>query len=108
LTDVVVILVMAPDGESGATIARNLVESGLAACVNRVPGIRSVYRWQGEIHDDAEELLIIKTTAAGVEALTERVLQIHPYEVPEIIALPVVAGSNSYLEWVVSQVGDPE
>ncbi|HOI11945.1 MAG TPA: divalent-cation tolerance protein CutA [Myxococcota bacterium] len=84
-------------------MARDLVDSGLAACVNRLPGIRSVYRWQGAVHDDAEELLIVKTSRERVDAVVARVREIHPYEVPEVIALPVEAGSAPYLAWVLEQ-----
>lgn len=103
MTDVVVILVTAPPNEPAQQIARELVESGLAACVNRVPGIRSVYRWEGRVHDDGEELLIIKTGRSRVQALTDRVREIHPYEEPEILVLPVSDGSPSYLAWVLAQ-----
>lgn len=103
MTGVSVILVTAPPGDAGERIARDLVESGLAACVNRLPGIRSVYRWQGAVHDDAEELLIIKTSRERVDAVVARVREIHPYEVPEVVALPVEAGSAPYLAWVLEQ-----
>jgi len=95
-----VVLVTAPDAEVGARIARALVAEGLAACVNLVPGVRSIYRWQGAVHDDAEVLLIAKTRAALVSALGDRVRALHPYELPEVIALPVATGSEPYLEWL--------
>ncbi len=104
MTDVVVILVTAPVGDAGERIAHDLVSSGLAACVNRVPGIRSVYRWEGRVHDDGEDLLIIKTVRDRVDALTRRVLQIHPYQVPEVVVVPVEGGSAPYLDWVRGQV----
>ena len=97
-----VVLVTAPDAEVGARIARALVAEGLAACVNLVPGVRSIYRWQGAVHDDAEVLLIAKTRAALVSALGDRVRALHPYELPEVIALPVATGSEPYLEWLRS------
>ena len=75
-------------------------EEGLAACVNRVAGVRSTYRWDGKLCDDAEVLLLIKTLETRFEALEARIRALHPYEVPEIIALPVVAGSTGYLDWV--------
>lgn len=103
MTDVVVILVTAPPNEPAERIARDLVESGLAACVNRVPGIRSVYRWEGRIHDDGEDLLIIKGRRERAEAVIARVREIHPYEVPEILVMPVTAGSPPYLAWVLEQ-----
>jgi periplasmic divalent cation tolerance protein len=95
-----VVLVTAPDLEAGARIGRSLVEEGLAACANLVPGVRSIYRWQGAIHDDAEVLLIVKTRASLVEALAARVRALHPYELPEVLALPVSGGSEPYLDWV--------
>jgi len=95
-----VVLVTAPDQAVGARIGRSLVEEGLAACANLVPGVRSIYRWQGEIHDDAEVLLIVKTRASLLDALASRVRALHPYELPEVLALPVAGGSAPYLDWV--------
>jgi periplasmic divalent cation tolerance protein len=97
-----VVLVTVPDAEVGAELARRLVEEGLAACVNLVPGVRSIYRWQGAVQEDAEILLIAKTRAALVDALTARVCALHPYKLPEVIALAVAAGSEPYLDWVRS------
>lgn len=98
------VLVTAPEGAPAETLARSLVAEGLAACVNRVPGVRSTYRWQGRVHDDAETLLVIKTTAAAYPALERRVRELHPYEVPELIALPIVRGSEAYLSWLDASV----
>ena len=98
------VLVTAPEGAPAETLARSLVAEGLAACVNRVPGIRSTYRWQGRVHDDAETLLVIKTTAAAYPALERRLRELHPYEVPEVIALPIVRGSEPYLSWLDASV----
>ena len=95
-----IVLVTTPDAEVAAQLARRLVEEGLAACVNLVPGVRSVYRWQGAVQEDAEILLIAKTRAALVDALAARVRELHPYELPEVIALAVAAGSEPYLDWV--------
>lgn len=95
-----VVLVTAPDLRVGTELARRLVEEGLAACVNLVPAVRSIYRWQGAVQEDAESLLIAKTRAGLVPALAARVRALHPYELPEVIALPVVAGSEPYLDWV--------
>ena len=99
-----VVLVTAPAGAPAETLARALVAEGLAACVNRVPGIRSTYRWQGQVHDDEETLLVIKTTAAAYPALERRVRELHPYDVPEVIALPIVRGSEPYLSWLDASV----
>lgn len=94
------VLITAPDAEVGATLARRLVEEELAACVNLVPGVRSIYRWKGEVQDDAEVLLIVKTREDTLPALTARVVALHPYDVPEVIALPIVGGNDAYLAWL--------
>lgn len=89
-----------PDRETGLTIASALVEKRLAACANLVPGLTSVYHWQGEIQQDEEVLLLIKTPAGRFEALREAVLELHPYELPEIIAVPISEGLPAYLNWI--------
>lgn len=96
-----------PTAEAAAAVARTLVEEQLAACVNIVAGVRSIYRWQGAIVDDAEVLCLIKTTRDRVEALTARLVALHPYEVPELITLPVDGGNAPYLAWVLAQVTPP-
>lgn len=95
-----VVLLTAPDSEVAARLARALVSEGLAACVNVVPGVRSIYRWQGTLHDDAEVLLVAKTCADRAEAFGARVRELHPYELPEVVRLPVAGGSAAYLDWV--------
>ena len=95
-----VVLVTAPDLDTAARLGRTLVEERLAACVNLVPGLRSIYRWEGALHEDAEVLLLVKTRADRVEALSARVKQIHPYALPEVLALPASGGSPAYLDWV--------
>jgi periplasmic divalent cation tolerance protein len=89
-----------PDRESAETIATTLVEERLAACVNLVPDLTSLYRWQGELHREPECLLLIKTTAARFEALRARLRALHPYELPEIIGLPISHGDPAYLQWL--------
>lgn len=103
-----IVLVTAPNMDEAARLGRTLVEDQLAACVNLMPGVRSIYRWQNAIHDDAEVLLIIKTTAAQWTRLTQRVLQLHPYATPEVLALPVAHGSEGYLAWLYAQVQSEE
>jgi periplasmic divalent cation tolerance protein len=98
--DALVVLVTTPTPERAAEIARAVVEERLAACGNVIPGLRSIYRWEGAIQDEAEALLLLKTTRARFEALKERILALHPYQVPEVIALPVAAGSAPYLAWI--------
>jgi periplasmic divalent cation tolerance protein len=85
-------------------IASALVEQNEAACVNIVPGIRSIYRWEGKVCDDAELLLLIKSSADRFEAVRSRIRQLHTYEVPEVISLPIVAGDPSYIRWLNEQV----
>ena len=95
-----------PDAASAGVIAEALVGERLAACVNRLPGIRSTYRWQGAVTTDDEELLLIKTSAGRFDALRARLLQLHPYELPELIAVPVELGHTAYLDWVRETVSD--
>jgi periplasmic divalent cation tolerance protein len=98
-----VTLVTAPDLETAARIARALVEERLAACVNLVPGVRSIYRFEGRIHDESETLLIVKTRAERAAALEARVRALHPYEVPEVLHLAAAGGSAPYLAWVLEE-----
>ncbi len=96
----VVVLITCPTRVVGETIGRALVEERLAACVNVVPGIRSIYRWKGKISRDPEVLLLVKTRRRQLPALQRKVKSLHPYTVPEVLALPVAAGSEPYLAWV--------
>lgn len=89
-----------PDETTAARVSGALVAEGLAACVNQVPGVVSVYRWEGKVQRDREQLLIIKTRNDVYPALEERIRGLHPYEVPEIIALPLARGSGDYLAWI--------
>jgi len=100
VTDVLVVLVTAPTPDEAARLARALVEERLAACGNVLPGLRSIYRWEGKVMDEGEALLVLKTTRARFPALRDRLLALHPYEVPEVLALPVEAGAERYLAWV--------
>jgi periplasmic divalent cation tolerance protein len=101
----VVALSTAPSVEKAAEIARTLVEERLAACVNIVPGVRSIYRWKGELCDDTEVLCVIKTRKDRVAALRDRLPALHPYEVPELVVLEVASGHAPYLAWIDAQVG---
>jgi periplasmic divalent cation tolerance protein len=103
MTDAIVVLVTVPTPERAAEIARVLVEEKLAACGNVVPGLRSIYRWEGQVHDDQEALLVVKTARSRFEALRDRVLALHPYQVPEIVALPIEAGHAPYLAWIAAE-----
>lgn len=81
-------------------IARALVEEGLAACINIVPMVKSVYRWKGEIESAAESLLLIKLASGAYEKTERRIVELHPYELPEVIGVPIVAGLQPYLAWL--------
>ena len=100
MTEKVAVLITAPDEENAARIGRALVEERLAACANIVKGIRSIYRWKEEIFDEPECLLLIKTVADNFTLLEKRVRELHPYEVPEIIAVKISEGSKPYLDWI--------
>ncbi len=100
----IVVLSTADSMETASRIARSLVEDGEAACVNIVPGVRSIYRWQGKVCDDGELLMVIKTTEARFEAVRSQIRALHPYELPEAIALPIIAGDEEYLRWLSSSV----
>jgi len=98
--EVRVVFITAPEVAVGRRIASALVEERLAACVNLVPGIISIYRWDGGVQEDAEVLLVVKTNEARCSELADRVRELHPYDLPELLALPAVGGSAAYLDWV--------
>jgi periplasmic divalent cation tolerance protein len=99
MTDYIVVLVTAP-AEEAVDLAKTLVDERLVACVNIVPGLRSIYWWQGKVEDEPEVLCIMKTRTTLFEALRDRVRELHSYEVEEIIALPIMAGNPPYLDWI--------
>ncbi len=103
-TDVVVVLVTAPTADKAAEIARTLVEEKLCACGNVVPAIRSLYRWEGKVQDEAEALLVLKAPRRRFPELRDRVKALHPYQVPEILALPVLDGDEAYVDWVIQSM----
>lgn len=100
MSDARLVLITAPDVETAERLVGELLEERLVACGSIVPGVRSIFRWEGEVQREAEVLVILKTVAARVPTLLERVAALHPYDVPEILALPVDAGYGAYLEWV--------
>jgi periplasmic divalent cation tolerance protein len=107
MTDQVIVgLSTCPDQATAKRIAETLVSERLATCVNRVSGVASTYFWDGRLQDDAEILLIIKTTAAHQAELAARLKVLHPYELPELILLPVTGGNERYLQWVRTGVGE--
>jgi periplasmic divalent cation tolerance protein len=107
MTDALIVLVTVPSRDDGERIADALVGEQLAACVNVVGPIRSIYRWQGKIQRDDEHLLLIKTTRARYAALEARVQALHSYDVPEIVAVPIERGSAAYLAWITDVTGKP-
>src|SRR5574341_1136674 len=107
MLEFIVVYVTAGSGEEADRLAQALVGEHLAACVNRIRSIRSVYRWQGKVEQSDEELLIIKTSRQLFSALEKRVKELHSYSVPEIIAVPVLEGSIEYLSWLREQVAPP-
>ncbi len=102
--DPIVVLMTFPDNQVAVDVVGALVRDGLAACGNIVPKIRSIYLWEGEVQDDAEALALVKTTLGRFPELQETVVQQHPYDVPEILALPLADGLPAYLEWLTDCV----
>jgi periplasmic divalent cation tolerance protein len=100
MTEYIVVLVTVQKEEEAAEIAREIVGGKLAACVNIVRGVRSIYRWKGKTEDEGEVLMVVKTRRALFPDLMKRVKELHRYSVPEIIALPIVEGSEDYLGWL--------
>ena len=105
MTDKIVVFSTASSAEEAEKIARGLVEQRLAACVNVVPGTRSFYRWQGKIEDSAEFLLVIKSSRGCFDALRTSLEKLHSYDIPEVIAMPVVDGARNYLNWMDGELG---
>jgi periplasmic divalent cation tolerance protein len=103
--ETIVVYITAPNEDEAARIAKAIVEERLAGCINIVKGIRSIYNWQGKIEDDAEVLMIVKTQRHLFEPLKRRVKELHSYTVPEIIALPIIEGSEDYLNWLKEVTG---
>ena len=96
----VLVFVTCPDAETAMKIGEQVVGERLAACVSAVPGVKSVFWWRGELDKASEVLMLLKTRAALLERLVERVGELHPYEVPEVVAVPIVGGHEDYLSWV--------
>jgi periplasmic divalent cation tolerance protein len=99
-----VLLTTLPNVDKAAAVARILVEESLCACVNLVPAVRSIYRWQGQVSDQTETLVIIKTIRRRYDALAARLVSLHPYDVPELIAVQPVGGHAPYLAWITDSV----
>lgn len=108
MTDVRVVLVTAPEAETAEAICRTLLEERLIACANVLSGMTSMYRWEGRVERDSEVLLILKTGVSKVSHLVDRVSELHPYEVPEVLSLEVGAGLDDYLNWVGRETATQE
>lgn len=98
--DLQLVFCTVPDAQTAESIARAVVSDGLAACVNILPAVRSIYQWKGALCDDTELLLVVKTARTVSGRLSERIRGLHPYETPEVVAVPLSGGSTPYLAWV--------
>jgi periplasmic divalent cation tolerance protein len=104
-----IVMATAPDQETARVIATALVEKRIAACVNILPGLRSIYRWEGEIQDNGEVMMVIKTKEDRFDPdLVTCIKELHPFQVPEIIALPIKMGEKAYLDWIISETAKPD
>ncbi|MBI4264300.1 MAG: divalent-cation tolerance protein CutA [Acidobacteria bacterium] len=103
---VIVLTTLAADADAAA-LARTLVDERLAACVNVLPPMTSIYRWEGRVQEDREQQLVIKTAASQLGPLEARLRELHPYEIPEFLVLTVADGSEAYLGWLGDSVGTP-
>ena len=99
----ILVLCSCPDSDVADRVATTLIEERLAACVNSVPGIASTYRWKGTVQREREVLLLIKTSRERFDALRERIVFLHPYELPEVIAVDIALGSRPYLDWIATE-----
>ena len=99
------VLTTLPNSDAAVELARTIVGERLAACANLLPAVRSVYRWEGKVQDENEVLVLFKTRQEHFERLKQRLLELHPYEVPEVLAIPVEQGYHPYLEWLAKETG---
>lgn len=104
---VTVVVTTAPDASVAESLGRTLVEERLAACANVVPGMTSIFRWEDEVQTEGEVLVVLKSTEAVFPALRDRLVDLHPYDVPEVLRLAVAGGSDAYLDWVRGEVRRP-
>jgi len=103
MTDAMLVLTTLPNSDAAADLAKKVVGEKLAACANVLPAVRSIYRWQGAVQDENEVLVLLKTRRAQFERLKTRILELHPYDVPEVIAIPVEQGHGAYLDWIANE-----
>ena len=105
MTDKRIVFVTVPDQAVGEKIAHALIDERLASCANLIPGLVSIYQWEGRRHREPEVLMVIKTRVDRFESLKERVLQLHPYQCPEIVSVPIEMGFHRYLQWIDGEIG---
>jgi len=103
MTDAILVLTMLPNADAAVSVARTLVAEKLAACANILPAARSIYRWKGKVEDANEVLVLIKTRSEHFDRVRARILELHPYEVPEVLSIPVEQGYYPYLEWLARE-----
>ena len=104
IADCVIVLVTIPADAEAEAFAQDLISTGVAACVNLLAPMQSVYRWEGEIETETERQVLIKTTSAAVPALWQRVRDLHSYDVPEFLVVPIIDGNEAYLKWIRTNV----
>ncbi len=105
MTDGLLVITTLPNADAAAELAKNVVGERLAACANLIPALRSIYKWQGKMQDENEVLVLFKTRQEHYENLKSRILELHPYEVPEVLAIPVEQGYAAYLDWLAAETG---
>jgi periplasmic divalent cation tolerance protein len=105
VTDGLLVITTLPNADAAAELAKNVVGERLAACANLIPALRSIYKWQGKVQDENEVLVLFKTRQEHYENLKSRILELHPYEVPEVLAIPVEQGYAAYLDWLAAETG---
>lgn len=104
MTDKIVVLTTCDSREAAEKVARGVLEARLAACVNILPGVASLYWWKDKIEEAAEWLLVVKSSRAHFEKLRDQIVRLHPYDVPEVVALPIVDGAEKYLDWIEQEL----
>ena len=103
MTDAMLVLSTFPNSDAAADMAKKVVGERLAACANILPAVRSIYRWQDKVQDENEVLVLLKTRQGQLERLKQRILELHPYDVPEVIAVPIEQGHTGYLDWIAQE-----
>ena len=105
MTDALLVFTTLPNSDAAVELAKTVVQERLAACANILPAVRSIYQWEGKLQDENEVLVLMKTRQEHFERLKARIIELHPYEVPEVLALPVEHGYAAYLEWIAKGTG---